>query len=684
MAIALPIPDAMSAFRSHDERRSPGESAAAATLPAEGRPRPGEQRRALAAAMVSAVVFLAVVPFARVPLPQLPAFVSVDQTAVAVSALITAALLFGQFATARTEALLALTLGYLLTGFFAVAQILTFPGLFAAEGLLGAGPQSAAWLYMASRATFALAVLAYASFGQRRRGRHGVPGRLGSAAAASVGGALAVTCGVTLLAIAGRDQLPPIIQEDRYLPAMLPVAVAIGLVDLAALFTLWRRRPHSVLDLWIMVATCAWLFDIALAAGLNLGRFDLGYYAGRTFGLFASTFVLLVLLLEIARASDRELQQANTDRSRAEEDALDARHRLAGIIDSAMDAIITVDDRQQIVLFNVTAVALFGCPQAEALGAPLSRFIPERFRHEHAGYVARFGEGGVTSRRMGAQRIVTGLRSDGEEFPIDASISQVSLQGRKYYTVILRDVTERQRAEEALRRSEDELRHVANELRHVASVGATAREQEKSRIARELHDELAQSLAMLRMDLLWIKERNAGLGASADAAASAKLDAMQRLLDDSVAATRRIASDLRPLVLDDLGLVPAVEWLTHKFKERFAIECCVAIAPPDLELADPHATAVFRILQEALANVARHAGASRVEVDVRRVDGEIRLRVSDDGRGFDPAHPRKANSFGLVGLRERVHLVEGRINIASAPGQGTRIDVRVPLPPDPA
>jgi signal transduction histidine kinase len=270
---------------------------------------------------------------------------------------------------------------------------------------------------------------------------------------------------------------------------------------------------------------------------------------------------------------------------------------------------------------------------------------------------------------MASQRIVMGLRSDGTEFPIDASISQVSLHGRKYYTVIVRDVSERLRAEEALRRSKEE-------LYEMATMSATAREQEKSRIARELHDELAQSLTALRMDVAWLGQRGAG----ADATSAAKLAAMETMLDRMVAATRRIAADLRPLMLDDLGLVPAAQWLVENFKERHGIACDIDIAPPDLELQDPQATAVFRIMQESLVNVARHAAASRVDITLSRANGEIRLRVSDDGRGFDLADPRKPNSFGLVGLRERAHLVDGRITIDSAPGRGTTIDVRIPLP----
>ena len=237
---------------------------------------------------------------------------------------------------------------------------------------------------------------------------------------------------------------------------------------------------------------------------------------------------------------------------------------------------------------------------------------------------------------------------------------------------ILRDVTDRLEAEAALRRSKDE-------LHQIAQVGATAREQEKQRIARELHDELAQSLAMLGMDLNWLKGR-----LTEDGAATTKVAAMQKMLAASVAATRRIAADLRPLVLDDLGLVAAAQWLVEKFRERHGIDCTITIEPERMDIEDPYATAVFRIMQEALTNVAKHAQATRVDVMLRRTDHHVTLVVTDDGRGFDLSAPRQATSFGLVGLRERAHLVGAELRLHSAPGQGTRIEVDMPLAPSPA
>ena len=342
--------------------------------------------------------------------------------------------------------------------------------------------------------------------------------------------------------------------------------------------------------------------------------------------------------------------------------------RVSNIVESAMDAIVTVDGDQRVVLFNAAAETMFRCPREQAIGAALARFIPGRFRAEHERHIARFGESGTSSRRMGALRIVSGLRSDGGEFPIDASISQITESGKKFYTVILRDVTERMRAEEALRRSQEE-------LRELASVANSAREQEKSRIARELHDELAQALTALKMDVAWFTEQLP----AGQKSLSEKLAAMQAMLDGTVAATRRIAADLRPPMLDDLGLVPAAEWLVQSFTERTGIHCELAVGAPDLELGDPHASAVFRILQESLTNVARHARASRVEVALDLREGAVTLMVRDNGDGFSPEAPRKPDSYGLMGLRERAYLLGGEVRIGSEPGGGTTVEVRIPV-----
>ena len=150
------------------------------------------------------------------------------------------------------------------------------------------------------------------------------------------------------------------------------------------------------------------------------------------------------------------------------------------------------------------------------------------------------------------------------------------------------------------------------------------------------------------------------------------------MLEETVAATRRIAADLRPLMLDDLGLVPAVEWLAETFAERTGIPCELAVDGADLDLPSAQATAVFRIVQESLANVGKHARASRVKVAIERNGSDLALSIRDDGAGFSPQAPRKPNSYGLLGLRERASLLGGEVTITSAPGKGTHVEVRLP------
>lgn len=334
--------------------------------------------------------------------------------------------------------------------------------------------------------------------------------------------------------------------------------------------------------------------------------------------------------------------------------------RLAGLLDSAMDAIISVDEAQKIVLYNRAAEKIFGWPAEQAIGRPLEMLMPERYRPTHGDQVRHFGETGETSRRMGSSRVIHGLRADGGEFPIDASISHLATPEGRLYTVILRDVSERVRAQE--------------ELATFAAEASKVREQEKLRVARELHDELAQSLTALKMDTVWLRKN-----LEADpAAATDRLARMLELLDAAVASTRRIATDLRPLVLDDLGLLAAIEWLVQNFVERTGAECELD-APQDLDLEEPYATGVFRMIQESLANVGKHAGARHVRVRVALEDGALRLAVEDDGAGFRVDDPRKPQSLGLVGLRERAHLLRGEVRIASTPGAGTRVEARIPL-----
>src|SRR5438094_3850984 len=274
------------------------------TLPA-GR---GERRLALTVVLVSAAIFLTAVPFAKMPLAQISAFIPIYESALVINDLITAGLLFGQFSFLRSRALCVLASGYLFTALMTVSHALTFPGLFSPTGLLGAGPQSTAWLYMLWHGGFPLLVIAYALLKDAGRETERPRGRAGVAVLSSVAAVFVVAGGLTLLATSGQDVLPAIMLGNHYTPAMTLVRSSTWVLSLLALAVLWWRRPHAVLDLWLMVVMCAWLFDIALAAVFNAGRFDLGFYAGRIYGLLAASFVLMVLLLENGKLYARLVQ----------------------------------------------------------------------------------------------------------------------------------------------------------------------------------------------------------------------------------------------------------------------------------------------------------------------------------------------------------------------------------------
>ena len=261
-------------------------------------PRRSDRRLAAAVVAVSLLIFAATAPFARVRLAEVWGFVPSYQSALAINDLITAILLYAQFPTFRSRGLLLLASGYLFTAFMAMVHALTFPGLFAPTGLLGAGPQTTAWLYMFWHGCFPLLVIGYAVL-KHSHEQAGTPRRSGGGAiAGSAVAVIAAVAGLALLATVGQHALPPIMQGNTYTPAMIGVVSATWALSLAALVILWLGGPHSVLDLWLMVVMCAWLADIALAAVLNGGRFDLGFYVGRIYGLAAASFVLMVLLLE--------------------------------------------------------------------------------------------------------------------------------------------------------------------------------------------------------------------------------------------------------------------------------------------------------------------------------------------------------------------------------------------------
>jgi signal transduction histidine kinase len=234
--------------------------------------------------------------------------------------------------------------------------------------------------------------------------------------------------------------------------------------------------------------------------------------------------------------------------------------------------------------------------------------------------------------------------------------------------VLQQEVAERRRAEERLLASEENLRALAARLQSI-------REEERTRIAREIHDELGQALTGLKMDLTWVARRVP----STQKQLAEKMKSMFPLIDDTIQSVRKIASLLRPGVLDQLGLSAAIAWQARDFQMRTGIRCKLDMPQDAADGMDAdRSTAVFRIFQELLTNVARHANATRVDVSLKLDPGELVLEVRDNGRGIEEGSLRSGNSLGLLGMRERAAAFGGTITVTGMPGGGTRVTVRMP------
>ena len=233
--------------------------------------------------------------------------------------------------------------------------------------------------------------------------------------------------------------------------------------------------------------------------------------------------------------------------------------------------------------------------------------------------------------------------------------------------------------EQGLRERTEELLRSRQRIRELVSHQERVREHERTCVAREIHDELGQYLTALRMDTALLRIKLVTL----DPALVERTDAMKDLIDHTITAVRSLATQLRPAALD-LGLASAAEWLVHDFSARAGVECLLDIPEKDLELSEDLATATFRILQESLTNVSRHARAGMVEIHIERDADALHMNVRDDGVGFDLQQAGEHKTYGLMGIRERAIMLGGEVHIVSSPGAGTNLTVRLPLFENPA
>jgi two-component system, NarL family, sensor histidine kinase UhpB len=337
-------------------------------------------------------------------------------------------------------------------------------------------------------------------------------------------------------------------------------------------------------------------------------------------------------------------------------------------IRSTGDAIVITNQAGAVSFLNPAAERLTGWLAGKAVGQPLETMFKIR------------GDSGPTKQWSRITPKVPSLHeaimvtTAGRELPIEVTASTIhdEVRGTIGSVLVFRDITDRKRFEAQLQKSQGELRMLAGHLE-------SAREAERTRIAREIHDEFGQLLAGFKFDLAWLERKLSAQPEVPRAALLEKVQAMTEFLPGMVQAVRRIAAELRPGVLDDLGLAAAVEWQSGEFQKRTGIKVLVRAALAERELPQEIKTALFRVFQESLTNVARHTEAKRVRVSLSESAGQILLEVEDDGRGITAADLSKTGTFGLLGMRERLTPLHGRCDIRGGPGQGTTVSITVPL-----
>lgn len=371
-------------------------------------------------------------------------------------------------------------------------------------------------------------------------------------------------------------------------------------------------------------------------------------------------------LVNMAGASPRRYVAALildlSEQSRLQGELDSFKRRLRSVFELAPVA-IWIADNDRIVFANRAAERLFGEGHA-LLGQPLHVLLAEATQAGLRAQVSRV-LGGAADVPVVHGHVV---RPDGTQREVEIALAALPDHGRTTVQMVVADVTQQRREAAALAESREALRMLSTNV-------VEAREEERRRIARELHDELGQRLTALKMELAALRSAGAGEGGE-------QIDNMIGMVDETLASVRRISTDLRPMMLDDLGLNAAIEWLGRDAARRLGIEVTVRLGENEPALDDRVATAAFRMVQEALTNVARHARATDVQIELRQHDGELELTVQDNGVGYPGDPTRREGSFGLVGMRERAGMLGGRVEFGNAAGGGARVVVHLPLAPD--
>ncbi len=333
----------------------------------------------------------------------------------------------------------------------------------------------------------------------------------------------------------------------------------------------------------------------------------------------------------------------------------------SSILDAIPQAIVGLHNRR-IIFANNAVRETFGWDREELIGRNVSMFYRSE---DESKEIARYFYSTLRRQRTFVNEFRC-RRKDGKDILCRMRAARIGDKlMEKRIVVTYEDITEKRHSEEELERSREQLRNLSAYLQSV-------REKESTRIAREIHDELGQSLTALQMDVAWL----GGQIPSEYTSLREKTQRMAHLVDATIDSVHRIMSELRPILLDDLGLTAAIEWQAKDFQAKTGIFCALALQ--DVNMDGSGAISVFRIFQESLTNTARHANATAVRIQLFRKNGSIIMQVRDNGRGIKGSDARSGRSLGIAGMKERALLLKGQIDITGAPGEGTTVTLTIP------